>query len=125
MTEIERKALALVNEVMRERGHGQWVTLSREREALSEALCRAIEQHDAFRREVSDAVEHFKRCYPGYQHASLFDRFVIAKPDPLVEAVGDALEAQGMGRPKHTTPELTEHLRTALANRGLEIREVE
>lgn len=37
----------------------------------------------------------------------------------------DALEAQGMGRPKHTTPELTEHLRAALAKRGLEIREVE
>ena len=37
----------------------------------------------------------------------------------------DALEAQGMGRPKHTVPELTEHLRAALAKRGLEIREVE
>ena len=89
MDDTERKALALSIEVREDARmrlcpdptliFGNW-----------EALCRAIEQHEAFRQEVSDAVEHFKRCYPGYQHASLFDRFIIAKPDPLVEALEEA-----------------------------------
>ena len=60
-----------------------------------EAHARAIEQHEAYKREVSDAVEHFKRCYPGYQHASLFDRFILPKPDPLAEAMQDWWDTDG------------------------------
>ena len=75
MTETERKALALVRDVAD--GYED-VSIHHVHNAktLRSALCYAIEQHEAFRREVSDAVEHFKRCYPGYQHASLFDRFI-------------------------------------------------
>lgn len=92
MTDTEQKALALVNEVARERGYKYESVFLDRAFAESEALCRAIGQHEAFRQEVSDAVEHFKRCYPDYKHASLFDRFIIAKPvDPLVEALDEAL----------------------------------
>lgn len=118
MTDIEQKALALVNEVRRERGLPSFELYDRTF-YTEEALCRAIEKHEAFRQEVSDAVEAAKRVYGGHREAfDQLDRFIIAKPDPLVEAVGDALEAQGMGRPKHTTPELTEHLLAAIEARG-------
>lgn len=115
MTEIGRKALEFVNEVCSE-----WdVSFATEDEmdgsACFAALCRAIERHESFRQEVSDAVEHFKRCYPGYQHASLFDRFIIAKPDPLV----DALAELNYFDPNNSA----KNLYAALAKRGLEIRE--
>lgn len=57
MNDIEKKALALLNEVWAERGRN--VTLdrfSRDDFTISEALCRAIEQHEAFRQEVSRAI---------------------------------------------------------------------
>lgn len=49
-----------------------------------EAHARAIEQHEAFRQEVSDAVVAAKAYYevPMYDLSA----FIIAKPDPLVEA---------------------------------------
>ena len=68
MTETEKKALALV----------------RECESDYEALCRAIEQHEAFKREVSDAVEGYTSMV-GLDPKRYFARFIIAKPDPLVE----------------------------------------
>ena len=48
------------------------------------AHARAIEQHEAFRQEVSDAVVAAKAYYevPMYDLSA----FIIAKPDPLVEA---------------------------------------
>ena len=50
------------------------------------AHARAIEQHEAYKREVSDAVEAAKRVYGGHREAfDQLDRFIIAKPDPLVE----------------------------------------
>ena len=115
MTEIERKALELVNEVSDGFHDVTSVYDIHTAKALRSALCRAIEQHEAFRQEVSDAVEHFKRCYPGYQHASLFDRFIIAKPDPLVEAMVEC----GFGDSSNAADDI----RAALAKRGLEIRE--
>lgn len=83
MTDTERKALALSIEVREDARmrlcpdptllFGNW-----------EALCRAIEQHEAFRQEVSDAVVAAKAYYevPMYDLSA----FIIAKPDPLVEA---------------------------------------
>lgn len=52
-----------------------------------EAHARAIEQHEAFRQEVSDALE--KRGF--YIDDRDLGRFIIAKPDPLVEALDEAL----------------------------------
>ena len=88
MTETERKALALVNEVKAE------YPLIASEVASNLALCRAIEQHEAFRQEVSGAVEAAKRVYGGHRKAfDQLDRFILPKPkpDPLVEALEAAL----------------------------------
>jgi len=55
MTDIKQKALALVNKVLNERGMAGRSCIDRDIYA-HEALCRAIEQHEAFRQEVSDAL---------------------------------------------------------------------
>ena len=75
-----------------------------------EAHARAIEQHEAFRQEVSDAVEVFRKqsgWVPAY-----FLRFIIAKTDPLVEAVNEAWGWRG------PHPDVTENLRAAIEARG-------
>lgn len=118
MTEIEKKALALAIEVREDNKmrlcpdptliFGNW-----------EALCRAIEQHEAFRQKVSDAVEAFisgnadANDYVEWHRLQL-SRFIIPKPvDPLVEA----LKQLGMSYVD------ADDFRVALAARGLEIRE--
>jgi hypothetical protein len=115
MTEIEKKALERVNEVW-PRGlfdlHHPYV----------KALRRAIEQHEAFRQEVSDAVEDWADRWTGAGDShryfcGLFERFIIAKPDPLVEVMNE----MGFGMSKTAS----EEFRAALAKRGLEIREKE
>ncbi len=123
MAEIEKKALALVNEVRAEIGKpffgpdlcGETFT----------ALCRAIEQHEAFKREVSDAVEewHDRWIGNGEPHSyfmSLFARFILPKPvDPLVEVLAD------MGLKPKGGYDWASEFRMVLANRGLEVREIE
>ena len=113
MTDIEQKALALVR---KEDGKGYL-----NYDAAFAALCRAIEQHEAFRQEVSDAVVE----YFGPKHLDvilaghLLSRFIIPapKPDPLVAM------AEGMGCYGADAEDLAEEIRAALAARGLEIRE--
>ena len=92
------------------------------------AHARAIEQHEAFKREVSDAVESLcNTVLMSHDHRQLREmlshRFTIPKPDPdpLVEAVKaceyatlDAIE-----------PEFAKSLRAALAARGYEVRKIE
>lgn len=52
------------------------------------AHARAIEQHEAFRQEVSDAVEEIAKVWGTADPAwGYIRRFTIAKPDPLVEAL--------------------------------------
>ncbi len=80
MTDIEQKALALVNGVLCIR-HDDLRHCSRDQ--FREALCRAIEQHEAFRQEVSDALE--KRGF--YIDDRDLGRFIIAKADPLAECL--------------------------------------
>lgn len=116
MTEIERKALALMNEVRTE-----YPATTSDRTVREIALCRAIEQHEAFRKEVSDAVERFftVNMMPDTYRDSI-GRFIIVKPDPLVEVAEELREtycATGADWAKAT--------RAALAKRGLEIREIE
>ena len=80
-----------------------------------EALCRAIEQHEAFRQEVSDAMKEYCKGHgiPNY------DRFIIPapKPDPLVEV----LKALPVGRVSLET--YSRNVRAALDAAGFEIRE--
>lgn len=84
---------------------------------LTGALKEAIEQHEAFRQEVSDVVE---AVFAGYHDAPIpwvvmrckLDRFIIAKPDPLVEA-WDETWAEPSDKPARL-----ETFRAALAKRG-------
>jgi len=116
MNDIEKKALALVNEIEHERGEDELTPRIMRGLIIDEALCRAIEQHEAFRQEVSDAVVEY---YGSYHNASgePLERFIIGKPksDPLVEAMADC----GVDR----FESWADQLRAALEARGLEIRE--
>lgn len=110
MTDIEKKALALVQEVQ---GFDCGVSIYHVHNAklLRQALCRAIEQHEAFRQEVSDAVVAAKAYYevPMYDLSA----FIIAKPDPLVEAVAECDDAKW-----ETGAEYVACLRAAIEARG-------
>ena len=77
----------------------------------------AIAQHEAFRQEVSDAVEgtlhsvsHWQGCDVEKFRAAL-SRFIIAKPDPLEEAVEDWINNREFG-------EGAASLRAAIEKRG-------
>jgi hypothetical protein len=113
VTDTEKKALALVNEVSDGTAAADRIEqLEREKAVVSdlweqqkqialdyladcnkaadhiEALCRAIEQHEAFKQEVSDAVEAYLNPNNRiYSHT--LNQFIIPKPkpDPLVEVV--------------------------------------
>ena len=118
MTETEKKALALLNEVRAE-SRGSCADRQHLRHAdmeeLEAALCRAIEQHEVFRQEVSDAVEDAKRrCLR--QAFDQLERFIIVKPDPLVEVMQEWWDANGYAS--------IETFRAALAARGLEVRKI-
>ena len=117
MTDIEQKALALVNKVLNERGMAGRSCIDRD-SYLHEALCRAIEQHEAFKQEVSDVVYRSlmsiaKNCVA--DAAGDLSRFIIPKPkpDPLVEVIAGWTGG---------TVLLASDLRAALEARGLEIR---
>jgi hypothetical protein len=121
MTEIEKKALALVNEVEREEGEKELTRRIMRGLIMDEALCRAIEQHEAFKQEVSDAVFAY---YGSYHNASgePLERFIISKPksDPLVEVLNSLW---GDSSSHFDDPEAGQLFRAALDARGLEIRE--
>ena len=116
MTDIEQKALALVNEVREERGYSDQQTYPADRKFPPfEALCRAIEQHEAFRQEVSDEIAKLG-CWPDTIN---LQRFIIAKPDPLVEVLQEISGEGGYDNFDH----YAYRLRSALEARDLEIRE--
>ena len=81
MDSIEQKALELVNEVT---DVGCYALCDAHPINLTEALCRAIEQHEAFRQEVSDAINDMVQR-TGSNHGLY--RFMLPPPDPLVEAM--------------------------------------
>lgn len=125
MTDIEQKALALLRECV---GNARWKrpieTINRQSDLLHEALCRAIEQREAFRQEVSDAVGDtlfMAETHCDGEAVALVSnrlmRFIIAKSDPLVEAWDEAW------RELNDKPAKLETFRAALDARGLEIRE--
>jgi hypothetical protein len=120
MTDNEAKALALVNAVRAERGGNSYTEcthLRRDYDDGYEALCRAIEQHEAFKQEVSDAVV----CYfSGVELDTRLHRFIITKPkpDPLVDAIESVLS--GFESRKHAES-YAHHIRAKLENSGFEI----
>lgn len=118
MTEIERKALALVNEVRAEEGL-LMNTIKDVRGFYSwTALVRAIEQHEAYKQEVSDAVE---MCDGTESPMHRLHRFILPKTvDPLVEALRQtfpiSLEDVDEGNARD--------LRTAMQARGYEFTKI-
>ena len=121
MTDIEEKALELVNEVRVERGWEPLPILYRTNYE-AEALYRTLEQHEAFKQEVSDAaemaVEAIVEWSDEIDKAEFLHQFIIPKPkpDPLVEI----MEVLNGG---WTPDEYAKTIRAALDARGLEIRE--
>jgi hypothetical protein len=119
MNDIEAKALALVNKVS-DNKHTDARSIHEvySAVALSTALCRAIEQHEAFKQEVSREMEEYSKwCKSvGLQFPLLLERFIIPKPkpDPLVDVLADTFGASLID---------ADELRAALEARGLEIRE--
>ena len=127
MPTLEERALALVNEVMDQAKRGSFpCRLLPDADAivLAEALCRALEAHDAtlaefeaFKREVSDSVEHYldqwRNSIPSREvFACQFGSFILPKPvDPLVEAIREASVSDADSGD-------AERLRAALAKRG-------
>lgn len=108
MTDTEQKALALVNKV-----RAEYPLVSSE-VASNLALCRAIEQHEAFRQEVSDAVEKYQANM--YLKDTTLSRFIIAKPvDPLRKAMVKC----GFGDSSNSADDI----RAVLDLLGYEIRE--
>jgi hypothetical protein len=120
MTDIEQKALALVREVLAERNLSGKRAVRREVSPYTEALCRAIERHEAFRQEVSDVVEQALSFgdVESLRRKGVLSRFIIPKPkpDPLAQTLGDFDGTLW-------EPEDVLRFRAALEARGLEIRE--
>ena len=78
--------------------------------------CEATEQKlSAFKQKVSDALLEY---YGGYHNASgeTLERFIIPKPDPLVNVLADISGASLID---------ADELRAALKEHGLEIRPCE
>lgn len=129
MTEIERKALAIMDDVENDHLSGVKVCVYPNIPIESvrwakylymwNALLLSIEQHERFRQEVSDAAEHLCKFYGVPIVMQQLERFIITKPDPLVEAVKDILNEDSL----HEAEEFAEAIRAALAKRGREIRE--
>jgi hypothetical protein len=129
LTDIEKKALALANEVRLERGLPSFEIFDRTfysevaipNDLLAEALCRAIEQHEAFRQEVSDVVSELSSEYTsmGSYYADKLKRFILPKPDPLVEAWLEAFPGNHIDDAREECAKIN----AALAARGLTITE--
>lgn len=120
MTETEKKALALVNEVRVEYGYTVPITYDWFNADSFEhlAFLRAIEQHEAYRQEVSDAVEGFWNYCNATDtpFPADLDRFILPKPDPLkpdplVEIWNHMIDTGNFG---------PDALRNAMKDRGYE-----
>ena len=110
MTNIEQKALELVRDIA-DGYEDVSIHHVHNAKALRSALCRAIEQHEAFRQEVSDAVSEIAKAWGTADPAwGYLRQFFIAKPDPLVEIMNE----MGFGFSKTAS----EEFRAALAKRG-------
>jgi hypothetical protein len=98
MSDTVQKARALLKEVQTERGYENLPVSINRQIHINEALCRAIEQHEATKQEYSDFQQKVSNAV---KQADLLDlhgtegaykklhRFIIPapKPDPLVEAL--------------------------------------
>ena len=120
MTDIETKALAMVNELFAESGGSpiDYAALFGKSDIVTFALCRAIEQHEAFKQDVSDIVQDYSdHVDGGYEWNKLMSLIIPKpKPDPLVDIV------EWLGG-EWEPDEYAGHIRAALDALGFEIRE--
>jgi hypothetical protein len=145
MTDIEGKAVALLNDVRVEMGRH---TSGIDRDYPShEALCRAIEQHEAYKQKVSDITDVLGEIYnltveqtseggevtlrfSAYSDAQAFCNAVTSirlaaikpKPDPLVDVFDECFN-QNVLEGETWSESMARKTRAALEARGLEIRE--
>lgn len=116
----EQRAMALLNGVLEERDSEDRYSLINRNMTTHEALCRAIEQHEAFQQEVSDALVWYFGSKEGCVSDALRDFIIPApNPDPLADAVESVLS--GFEGRKHAES-YANQIRAALEARGLEIR---
>lgn len=129
MTDIKQKALALLNAVRAERGLDNTHFFDRDF-ADVEALCRAIEAHEATEQEFSDykqkvsdavkkAVDDMKVWSDENDEAEYLQQFIIPapKPDPLVDV------AKSLGFNNTAAKNWAGGVRAKLDARGLKIVE--
>jgi hypothetical protein len=122
MTDIEAKALALVNEVLEGKASNNTPFTRLPTAVSSLVLLRAIEQHEAFRQEVSDIVQDYSdHVDGGYEWNKLMGLITKPKPkpDPLVAVVYEVDNGPAWDSPE----DYCNKIRAALEARGLEIRE--
>jgi hypothetical protein len=127
MSDIETRALKLLNDVWEERGYPPEDKVRREDLPAHEALCRAVERHEAFKQKMSDAVTALLDRFLGDNLSQSIinghlHQFIIPKPkpDPLVEAIEKCAAQMHL-----TSEDAANALRAALEARGLEIRPCE
>ena len=114
MTDIEARALALVNEA----AFTDYVSFyDVGSDELRDTILHLIRERDAFRQEVSERMLNLMSAY-GVSREDVAD-FIIAKPDPLVAALREVL-----GREGDDLTELADRVRCFAKERGIEIREV-
>jgi hypothetical protein len=111
MNETKQKALTIANTLL---GTDRVFLGQLSHQELMMTLVHVVEQSEAFKQEVSDAVEAYVTQYDASDWSRL-KSFIIPKPDPLVEI----MEAYGW----YGSPTAADNLRAALEARGLEIRE--
>ena len=82
-----------------------------------EAHARVIAEFEAFKREVSDAVEDYYGEYRRDRMHPLLNRFIIPEPvDPLVECFSEALTGTAANAASYR--DVAQDFRAALAKRG-------
>ena len=112
MTDIRKKARVLLNAAREAHVNPDDYLIGQT------AVCLAIEQHEAFKQEVSDFRQEINCAIDAYwiNPPEHFDRFIIPKPkpDPLAKVLADTFGASLID---------ADELRAALEARGLEIRE--
>ena len=118
MTEIEKKALALLNEVERDHGYSDLTSRIMRGLIWDEALCRSIEQHESYKQRVSDALEYYRD-----REALAHDLRVFIIPKPTVDPLVEALNAMPNVCEDEFDADDAAKLREALAKRGLKIVE--
>jgi hypothetical protein len=121
MTDIENEARRLLNEARRTQGLDPYYDYkegdARDDFTEMKAMCRLLEEFDAFKKEVSDAILRY--------HASShvphgLQGFILKPVDPLVEVFDECFH-QEVREGETWSEAMSRKVSTALAARGYEI----